>query len=132
MPVERVLIDTSAWVEALRLGGDTTTRAAVTEATVDGRAAICEPVLLELWNGAGSARDRDLLRGLERDLTALATTQEVWALARGLASRCRAAGVTVPAIDLLIAAHARHHGADLLHRDRHFDQIARAVDESGV
>jgi predicted nucleic acid-binding protein len=52
---------------------------------------------------------------------------EVWALAQELATRCRAAGETIPAIDLLIAAHARHHEAQLLHRDRHFDRSARVA-----
>lgn len=121
---EHVLIDTSAWIDALRSDGDGVVGAAVTDLAADGRAVLCEPVLLELWSGAQGEAEIAMLHSLERELPCLPATGEVWALARQLARRCRAAGVTVPAIDLLVLAHARHHEVQLLQRDRHFDQIA--------
>jgi predicted nucleic acid-binding protein len=44
-----------------------------------------------------------------------------------LARRCRAAGVTVPATDVLIDACARRHGAALEQADADFDRIAKAA-----
>jgi len=76
---------------------------------------------------AGTRRCAELawLRKLERDIHKAAIDDEVWSAAHALARRCRKAGVTVPATDLLIAACARHHGAESLHRDADFAQIAR-------
>jgi predicted nucleic acid-binding protein len=51
----------------------------------------------------------------------LSITDAVWTEACALADRCRKAGKTAPAIDVLIAACARHHGVELEHADRHFD-----------
>jgi predicted nucleic acid-binding protein len=119
-----VLVDTSAWIEALRPQGDERMRREVRSAVEDGVAVFCDLVLLELWNGSGGDAERRYLSALERELRCLPTTAEVWRHSRELAIRCRGAGLSVPATDLLIAACAAHHGVALLHRDRHFDQIA--------
>ena len=123
----RVLVDTSAWVETFRPDGDPAVRAAVSLAADDGRAVLCDMVLLELWNGAGDPQVERLLRNLERLAPLVPTTDAVWQKARDLARQCRRAGVTLPGADLLIAACARVHGLDLLHRDGHFDRLAAAV-----
>lgn len=81
-------------------------------------------IRLELWNGAAGARETSALRDFERILSELPTDDEVWSQAVDLARRARAAGVTVPATDLLIAACARRHGAGLEASDRHFLEIA--------
>jgi predicted nucleic acid-binding protein len=88
-------------------------------------------VRLELWNGAGGERERKVLREFERRIPELSIDAEVWSDACDLARRCRAAGVTVPASDVLIAACARHHGADLEHADADFDAIARILAREG-
>lgn len=77
-------------------------------------------VRLELWNGAGGEREKKVLRDFERLLPELAIDHEVWRVAYDLAKRARAAGVSVPATDLLIAACAKHHGAGLEHSDTDF------------
>lgn len=124
------LVDTSAWIETLRPQGDADTRRAVEEATREGDAALCEMVLLELWAGAGSTRERAVITRLTADLEMLAIDADVWQKAWALARTCRAAGITVPTTDLLIAACADHHGVELLERDAHFAQIAGARKKS--
>jgi hypothetical protein len=128
----RVLVDTSAWIDTLRRDGDPDIRSSVRTATVEGRAVLCDLVLLELWNGAHGASEQRLLRELERDLDKVATSSAVWEAASELARTCRKVGVSVPATDLLIAACAEHHGLELLHRDSHFDHIARARSRRGL
>jgi len=88
-------------------------------------------VRLELWNGAGGDRERKVLREFERLIPELAMTAEVWDDAFDLARRCRAAGVTAPATDILIAACAWRHGAELEHADSDFDAIARCSGREG-
>lgn len=120
------LVDTSAWVEVLRRDGDPEVRQRVVEATREGRAAICNMVLLELWAGAGGSHERAGIAQMAAVLECLRIDDEVWKSALTLAQTCRAAGVTVPAADLLIAACADHHGVELVERDGHFAQIAGA------
>jgi predicted nucleic acid-binding protein len=117
------LIDTSAWIHALRRDGDEDLRSQVASHVASGSAVLCDLVLLELWNGARGAQEQKALRGLERDLEKVETSAEVWDLAVDLARKCRTAGVSAPATDLLIASIARHHRVPLLHRDGHFDLI---------
>lgn len=121
----RILVDTSAWIDALRRDGDPEIRASVRAATAEGRAVLCDLVLLELWNGARGASEQRILRDLERDLEKVPTPPAVWDAACELARNCRKAGVSVPATDVLIAACAEHHRLDILHRDSHFDHVAR-------
>lgn len=115
------LVDTSSWIHALRRRGDATVAGRVRRLVETGDAAWCPPVRLELWNGAGDDADRRILRDFEQTLPALPVSEEVWTAAYALASRCRKAGKTAPAIDVLIAACARRHDVELEHDDSHFE-----------
>lgn len=128
---DRILVDTSAWIDALRRDGNPEVRASVRAATAEGRAVFCDLVLLELWNGAHGLGEQRVLRELERDLEKVPTPPAVWEAAFELARACRKAGVTAPATDVLIAACAEHHKLEILHRDAHFDYIARAREQRG-
>jgi len=81
-------------------------------------------VRLELWNGARGERDKKVLREFERLVPELATIAEFWDDAFALSRRCRIAGVTVPATDVLIYACATHHGAELEHSDVDFGAVS--------
>jgi predicted nucleic acid-binding protein len=82
-------------------------------------------IRLELWNGAGGDREKKVLRDFERLLPDLAIDSAVWNQAVDLARRARAKALTVPASDLLIAACARHYGADLETADTDFALLAK-------
>lgn len=125
-----LLVDTSSWIHFLRPDGDPAVRGRVQAALQAGTACWCPLVRLELWNGAGGDRERKVLREFERLLPELAITAETWHVAYDLARRCRAAGTTVPASDLLIDACARHHGVALEQSDSDFDRIAAAAPRS--
>jgi predicted nucleic acid-binding protein len=122
------LIDTSSWIDALRRDGDPVVRARVQALMQSGEAAWCDFVRLELWNGLRGAAERKQMEALEADVTLLATTEAVWARARELARRARAAGLTVPGADLLIAACAREHGVEMEHDDAHLTALAALFD----
>ena len=124
--LKRVLVDTSAWIDALRHDGDRAIGQAVRDLTADGLAVLCDVVRLELWNRASGEAEVKLLRELVRVLECVATADQVWARAVVLARASRAKGLTIPATDLLVAAGAKANGLDLLHHDAHFDQIQRA------
>lgn len=125
-----VLVDTSAWIDFFRADGDPEVHAQVKSCVLHRRARLADMVLLELWNGARSTRDRHLLERLQEEIERVSTSPQVWAEAWGLARKLRAGGITAPATDILIAACARHHRLELLHRDAHLDRIADLRDGS--
>jgi predicted nucleic acid-binding protein len=115
-----ILVDSSSWIHLLRPDGNAQVRARVERALQAGDACWCPVVRLELWNGASGDHDKKVLRDFERLLPELPIDGEVWDAAYNLARRARTAGISVPATGLLIAACARHHGADLEHCDADF------------
>ena len=119
-----ILVDSSSWIHFLRPTGDPAVRARVANALKNGDACWCPMVRLELWNGVAANRDQKILRDFEAVLPELTIDDEVWAGARQLAQRARSAGISVPATDILIAACARRHGADLETADSDFEQLA--------
>lgn len=120
---EIVLIDTSSWIEALRSTGKKDIRKNVMNLMIDGRAAWCDMVTVELWNGARGNYEKQKLSELEKEIICLQTTQEVWGLARILAKKCRLSGKTIPSADLVIAACALFHKTGIEHCDTHMDFI---------
>ena len=119
-----ILVDSSSWINFLRPNGDPVVRSRVEAALTSGEACWCPLVRLELWNGAAGERDRRILRDFEAVLTELPIDDEVWSTAYELVRRARAAGVSVPATDSLIAACARRHGAELETADSDFERLA--------
>jgi predicted nucleic acid-binding protein len=117
------LIDTSAWVEALRRDGDEDVRSRVEGLLKTGHAILCDIVILELWNGARGEYERSKLRRITETLDRVPTTDAVWTMANNLATACRTQGITVPSTDLLIAATAKVHRLELLESDSHFRMI---------
>jgi predicted nucleic acid-binding protein len=126
MSARPLLIDTSAWVEAMRSRGDEATRKEVHAALRSGRVRFCDLVRLELWNGVSGDPERKWLLELEQSVEVVPTDDRVWADARKLARESRSKALTLPVADLLIAACCRVHGLDLLHRDTHFNHLATA------
>ena len=117
------LIDTSAWIEQLRKGGDTKVRQRVEDLLRSGEAAWCSMVRLELWNGARGEQEAVALREMEEAIVDLAVDGDVWALSMELARACRSRGLTIPATDLVVSACAARHGVAVEHADHHFDAI---------
>ena len=120
-----ILIDTSSWIHMLRPDGDPAARARVEKALQAGEACWCPIIRLELWNGAGGNREKKVIREFERLLPELPISDAVWTDAFELARRARAAAVTIPATDLLIAACARHYSTELETTDSDFALLSR-------
>jgi predicted nucleic acid-binding protein len=116
------LVDTSAWVEYLR-SGHSEVAGLVESLVVSGDAALCDMVMLELWNGARGLPEKRKLAELSAASPLLETNAEVWKLAHRLATLCRDKGNTIPAADILVAACATYHAVELQHKDSHFDII---------
>ena len=117
------LVDTSSWIEYLR-GHENETALRVKELIRRDQAGWCDLIAVELWNGVRPGRDNRTLEHLDEAATRFALSDEVWRKARRLALRCREAGLTVPAKDVVISACAAHYGLEIECVDAHFAKIA--------
>jgi predicted nucleic acid-binding protein len=118
-----VLVDSSVWIEAFRRKGRLEVKLAV-ESLLDAyEAQWCSPVRLEVLGGARAEERRRLGRHFE--VVPYRTCAEMdWDRAVALAWKLRDRGLTVPWIDVVIAALALHDGVRLYAIDAHFSQIA--------
>ena len=122
--MNRVLIDTSAWIEAFSRKGRDKIKKVVDELIKDNRLAICDLIKVELLQGVKSEDAFEELRLELETLYDLIMDKKTWDEAARLAYSLRRKGKTVPLIDVLIASMAIRHALPLLHQDRHFDTIA--------
>lgn len=122
-----VLVDSSAWIFALRRAGIEHIRKRVDHWLEQDRAATCGLVICELLGGARNPKEFDRL---ERDLAAphqLTIDDEVWKRAADINFTMAREGKSIPTADCVIAATAQRHGVLLAHCDEHFDRMAKVV-----
>jgi len=118
------LIDTSAWILALRRESSSLARSEIDRLIEKDLAATAGIVKLELLCGARTTGEyKELKEDLEA-LVQLEITQETWDRASHLAYSLRRKGLTLPSADVLIVAVASENGCNLIHADHHFDLIA--------
>lgn len=116
MAVRLLLIDKSAYVRG------------VVEVGPQDELCVCAVTRLELLYSARSPAD---YQALEQDLAHfrdLRMDAETFIVALGAQRELSASGhhrVAIP--DLLIAACAQQHAADVLHVDRHYETLARVL-----
>ncbi|MBI4322206.1 MAG: PIN domain-containing protein [Chloroflexi bacterium] len=119
------LVDTSAWIFALRqVPVEAILRRIDTLLEMDV-AATCGLVELELLGGAASEKEYSRLRSRLTGLHRLPIEETDWEGAARLAFSLRRTGVTVPFTDVLLSALALRYDAVLLHADRDFDLVAQ-------
>ena len=122
-----VLVDSSAWIFALRRNGIDHIRKRVDHWLEHDRAATCGLVVCELLGGTRNPKEFDRL---ERDLAAphqLILDDEVWKRAAHINFTMARGGKSIPTVDCVIAAAAQRYGVLLAHCDEHFDRMAKVV-----
>lgn len=111
-----LLIDNSAWAR----GADA--------APAGHEACLCDITRLEILYSARSPEDYVAIETDLDEFRILPSNAETWATASSAQRELAAIGhhrVSLP--DLLVAACAQQHGADVLHVDRHFEVLARVL-----
>ncbi len=107
----------------LRPNGNPNVRDRVVSALMNGTARLCPIVKLELWNVACGDREKKILTELMQNVPELAINDSVWQIAYRIARQARSAGVTVPAVYVLIAACAQSHSVNLETADTDFELL---------
>jgi hypothetical protein len=118
-----VLVDSSVWIESLRRRGRIEAKLAL-EALLDAyEAQYCAPVRLEVLGGARAADRRRL--GLYFSVIPFRRCDPAdWERSIALAWRLRDAGLSVPWMNVVIAAIALYDNSRLYALDAHFERIA--------
>lgn len=118
-----VLVDSSVWIESLRRSGDIGVKLALESLLEADEAQWCSPVRLEVLGGA-RMEERARLGKCFAVVPYRPSREDDWDRAISLAWRLRDQGLTVPWLDVLIAAIAIHDGVRLYAIDTHFREIA--------
>lgn len=124
MPDELVLIDTSAWLFALRKDFLPEIRDRVDLLLKEDLVLTTGIIRLELLAGTRSAAEYDRLKRRLSALENIETDDSLWEMACGIGFKLRRRGITIPHTDILIATCALANECLVLHADNHFDLAA--------
>lgn len=119
------LIDTSLWIDFTRPRTRASLRDQIRPILDATDACQCEPIRFEILRAATPDERRGLNRRFAA-MPALDSPSDLWERAIRLGQRCRDAGNTPGALDLLIAAIALEHDAEVVSFDGDYSLIAQA------
>jgi predicted nucleic acid-binding protein len=120
------LIDTSLWVDFTRARSPQALKRFIAPYILRPDAHLADPVEFEILRHATDDETRRLRQQFDT-LPRLATPKGLWTKAAELGRACRAKGGSVGSLDLLIAAVAIHHGAQVITFDADFERISEVA-----
>ena len=123
--MNRVIVDTSAWIEFFRPKGDAKLREEVKRLIAEAGILLPGIIKAELPRGARSAEGYERLDELLKGLTYLPVAEDFWERLWRFSFDLLRKGIVVPLADAYIALLAIENNASLLHCDQHFDLVAR-------
>ena len=127
MNAERILVDTSAWVEYFR-GGNQALFALMDKGMDEGRICIPDVVLAEMIQGAKTEAEGKAIDDLADAFTIIGQKPETWLDAGRLSRALRKKGKTIHLVDCYIASQARENKCAILTLDEHFADIGSVID----
>lgn len=119
------LIDTSAWLLALRKDFIPEVKELIDRLLRDGVVITTGIIKLGIIGGAGTQDEFQRLKSRFNALDDIRTDDSIWQKACELGFELRRKGITVPHTDILIAACALQSESVIVHADTHFDLMAR-------
>ena len=117
------LLDASLWIDFTRPRSSRTLKLFLAPFVLDPATHLAEPIVFEVLRHATPAESKGIVRQFQT-LPLLATPATLWSDAADLGQHCRQKGITVNSIDLLVAALAIHHDAEVITFDDDFQKIA--------
>lgn len=126
MSADKVLIDTSVWVEYFR-GEAAAISDKVDKLLSEGEVCVPKIILAELLQGAKSEREISVIEDFFEAFTILDQSQDTWLTAGKLSRRLKNKGKTVHLIDCYIAVIAQENGCAIFTLDDHFKEIQKVI-----
>ncbi|RKY40373.1 MAG: hypothetical protein DRP81_09485 [Candidatus Omnitrophota bacterium] len=121
----KVIIDTSAWIESFKSGGDNKLKELVKRLIIQGDILLPGIIKAEILRGAKNLKEYERLNDLLNGLTYLAVEDSFWERLARFSFELFKKGVIVPLIDTYIALLAIENNVPIVHKDKHFDLIAQ-------
>lgn len=123
--MDKILVDTSAWIEFFRKKEPWYSAISV---LMDDKRICCSGIILaELIQGAKSERELEVLRDFRHVFEFLNESTDLWQAAGELSNTLQRKGKSVGLSDCYLAASAKAHKAKILTLDKHFDVIKGAA-----
>jgi len=121
--IESVLLDTSVWIDALQ--GRTPHIVKMTQELLnEDRILTCGPVIFEIKRGLRPPERKKILPLFDA-LIRLSVDETIWDAGGDLDASLRKKGITIPAMDVIIAQVCLHHKIFLFTLDEHFRSVPR-------
>jgi predicted nucleic acid-binding protein len=127
MPSKLFLVDTSAWIFALRRDPVVRIKDRIDSLLKEDSVITTGIIKLEILTGAGTEKEYKRLKSRFDALESLETDEELWQKACEHGFKLRRRGLTIPSMDVLIASCALQADAVLLHADAHFDLMVKPL-----
>ena len=128
MPNELLLVDTSAWILALRKDFVPVVKDRIEFLLKENSIATTGMVKLELLGGTKTEEEFQRLKARLDALYSVECNPPLWEKAHSLAFKLRRKGITVPYTDILIASCALKIEATIVHVDAHFDLMEKPAE----
>jgi len=123
--MDRVIIDTSAWIESFRPQGNEKIRNTVKRLLHDSVILIPGIIRTELLRGTKNKKEYNQLSDLLGSLEYLPVHDTFWEKVAQFSFDLFRTGMTIPLTDTYIALLTMENKVKLIHCDRHFDLIAK-------
>lgn len=123
--MDKVIIDSSAWIESFRPQSDKLFRDLVKDLILKGRILVPGIIKTEILKGTKNKKEYDRLSDLLKGLDYLPVADEFWEKLSKFSYDLYRKGITVPLVDTYIALLCIENHASIIHCDKHFDLIAQ-------
>jgi len=123
MPRDLFLVDTSAWILALRKNYLPALKDRIEHLLKENAIVTIELVKLELLGSTKTEKEFQRLKSRLDALYTVVCDLSLWQEAIDLAFKVRSIGISIPYTDILIAAGALKVQATVIHVDAHFDLL---------
>lgn len=119
-----VLVDTSVWIDFFQAPQRPTAVTLTALIRDHNRVVLCGIVLQEILQGIREQRSYERVRESLLRFPFLETDRDTWLQAAALYRELRRDGITLPPVDVTLAALAMQHSVPILTRDEHFKAVA--------
>ncbi len=123
-----VLVDTSGWICYFARKGYEEAKETIAALLDQDRVATSGPILVELVQGARNQGEKEMIQQYFQGVHWLPVQDHHWHEAADLSYDLRRKGITLSAMDTLIATLASDYHCTLLHRDSDFERIPKHSD----
>lgn len=127
---DRILIDTSAWIESFKKTGNKSLQQLIIKTLDSSQVATTNIIMLELLQGCHDKKEYAEMKMRLESLELLPANGKVWDTAYNAGYNLKKNGLTIPTIDLIIASIAKSYDYTLIHHDRHFRLVTKHLDIS--